>query len=248
MSALPASHRATMAGRVEAPDSLDYFPSPPWWGRALGRVLDDLDITGSGRPAAPGRGLNRATCEEPACGEGHLAHGLADVFGRVRASDIHDYGRGFAVHDFLGEPPPWPRPDWIATNPPFAGKTTAFIRQAAGRARIGAAMLLQLRLLEGVGRYQLFRECGLYAVAVLPRNGSGLRKGLWDPKLSTATAYGWFIFMRPGSVPGWRGFDGEARMVWVEPGAARVFTRPSDAAFAGVISGRGDRAPVRAAS
>jgi hypothetical protein len=71
---------------------------------------------------------------------------------------------------------------------------------------------------------------------VLPRRGSGLRKGLWQPGLSTATAYGWFIFIKPGVVAGWDGFEGEARQVWVEPDACVTFSRDSDRAFAGLGS------------
>jgi hypothetical protein len=234
----PANSRATMADRVERDGSLDYFPSPPWWGRALGHVLKRLGL--------PVDGL---TCEEPAAGEGHLAHGLADVFLLVRASDIHAYprrrdGLKIVLQDYL-HPGRWPSthapwwrspPDWTISNPPFGDLTSAFIRRAVGRSRIGVAMLLQLRLLEGPGRHALFRECGLYATVVIPRRGSGLRKGLWQPGLSTATAYGWFIFVKPGVVPGWDGFDGEVRQVWLEPDACDVFSRESDLAFAGLAS------------
>lgn len=233
------NHRATMASRVEDPSSLDYFPSPPWWGRALGESLERLGL--------PIRHGLSGDCEEPAAGEGHLAHGLADVFGRVLASDIAVYPpRPGAVpimtQDYLhpGRAPscraPWwgSPPAWTATNPPFGDRTEPFVRRAYGRSLIGAAMLLQLRLLEGKGRHALFRECGLYATVVMPRKGSGLRKGVWVPGQSTATAYAWFIFVKPGVVPGWDGFDGEARQLWVDPDAAARLTRPSDAAFAGV--------------
>ncbi len=232
----PANSRATMADRVERDGSLDYFPSPPWWGRALGHVLKRLGL--------PVDGL---TCEEPAAGEGHLAHGLADVFRLVRAFDIHRYPRRhgaveIALRDYLrvndGEGPERTpsMPDWTISNPPFGELTAAFIRRAVGRSRVGAAMLLQLRLLEGPGRHALFRECGLYATVVIPRRGSGLRKGLWQPGLSTATAYGWFIFVKPGVVPGWDGFEGEVRQVWLEPDACLTFSRDSDMAFAGLAS------------
>jgi hypothetical protein len=231
----PANSRATMADRVETRESLDYFPSPPWWGRALGDVLRRLDLPTDGM-----------MCEEPAAGEGHLAHGLADVFAMVRASDIHAYppragAQPIAVRDYLDASArsgarSGVAPDWTVTNPPFGPLTTAFIRQAVSRSRAGVAMLLQLRLLEGTGRHALFRECGLYATAVLPRRGSGLRKGLWQPGLSTATAYGWFIFIKPGVVAGWDGFEGEARQVWVQPDACVTFSRDSDRAFAGLGS------------
>jgi hypothetical protein len=236
MKTVPNGHRATMASRLEAGDSLDYFPSPPWWGRSFGVLLDRLGL--------PGRGL---VGDEPAAGEGHLAHGLSDVFGTVRASDIYPYPRrpgavAIARQDYLRPTIHLPSPDWTVTNPPFGDLTEAFIRRAVARSRIGAAMLLQLRLLEGVERHALFRECGLYAVAVLPRRGSGLRKGLWQPGLSTATTYAWFIFVRPGMAPGWSGFDGEARMLWVEPGASDALTRPSDMAFAGLSPRRREAA------
>lgn len=237
------NHRATMAGRVELGDSLDYFPSAPWWGRALGETLDRLGLPG------------RASVEEPAAGEGHLAHGLAEVFDQVRASDVHAYRPRDVAENVLRAPEPrdylaasvWQgtppsrrspdwcnRPDWVATNPPFGDRTAAFIRRGVARARIGAAFLLQLRLMEGKGRHHLFRECGLYAVAVLPRKGSGLRKGLWQPGLSTATTYAWFIFANPQFLEGWDGFDGEARTVWVDPDASGRLTRDSDMAFSGL--------------
>lgn len=232
-----SNHRATMANRAEARDSLDYFPSPPWWGRALGEVLDRLKLRG------------RDSVEEPAAGEGHLAHGLAHVFREVRASDIHPWRARDRAGNVRRAPWPkdylacddWPRgsrwgavPDWVATNPPFGRLTESFIRRGVGRARFGTAMLLQHRLMEGKGRHQLFRECGLYAVAVLPRKGSGLRKGLWQPGLSTATTYAWFIFANPQFVEGWDRFDGEARTVWVDPDASGRLTRDSDMAFAGL--------------
>lgn len=224
--------RATMAARVEPVASLDYFPSPPWWGRALGHVLIALGLPVVGR-----------SCEEPAAGEGHLAHGLADVFGRVQASDIAAYPRRsgalpIGTRDYLSPGAQLKvfsgRPDWTVTNPPFGALTTAFILRAFARSRIGFAMLMQLRTLEGPGRHALFRQCGLYATVVLPRRGSGLRKGLWQPGLSTATAYVWLIFVKPGVVPGWDGFTGEARQIWLEPDACVTFSRPSDEAFAGL--------------
>src|SRR5690606_5247069 len=124
--------------------------------------------------------------------------------------------------------------DWVVTNPPFGHQTEPFIRRAVQRGRYGCAMLLQLGLLEGKGRHRLFADCGLYATVVLPRKGSGLRKGLWQPGLSTATRYAWFIFADPAHVEGWDGFDGEARQIWIDPDASARLTRSSDAAFAGL--------------
>lgn len=217
--------RATMASRLEV-EGLDYFPSAPWHGRAVAEVLDRL-------------GLPRGDqVHEPAAGEGHLAHGLADGWRRVIRSDIWPWpqrdGAQLEVADYLAPGSGAIRADWTVSNPPFGDKTSPFIRRAASRSRIGAVMLLQLRLLEGPGRHQLFRDCGLYATAVLPRRGSGLRKGVWVPGQSTATAYGLFVFVRPGVVPGWAGFEGEARQVWVAPDAVDRLSCDSDQIFAGV--------------
>ncbi|WP_292052121.1 hypothetical protein [Brevundimonas sp. UBA5866] len=220
--------RAMRANRIEDAGSLDYFPSAPWLGRALGEVLERL-----GLPLGE-------VVEEPAAGEGHLAHGLRDVWPRIRAFDVYPYPRRsgavpLVLRDYLADfADDDTLPCWTVSNPPFGDRTGPFIRKAVARSRIGAAMLLQLRLVEGPGRHRLFRECGLYATAVIPRKRSGLRKGVWVPGQSTATAYAWFIFVRPGAVEGWGGFDGEARQIWIDPEAGQRLSRDSDLIYAGV--------------
>ena len=80
---------AVMAQRVEAANSLDNFPTPPWATRALiEHVIAD---------AGPFRKLS---CLEPACGAGYMARPPKEYFGKVKASDIHPYGYG-SVADFL---------------------------------------------------------------------------------------------------------------------------------------------------
>jgi hypothetical protein len=66
-----------MAQRVEPPDSLDYFPTPPWATRALCEFLKLHHK------------LHGQTCWEPACGGGHMARPLAEYFERVYSSDVH---------------------------------------------------------------------------------------------------------------------------------------------------------------
>lgn len=229
MTEVPANARAMMASRVEDPGSLDYFPSPPWWGRAIGEVLTAL-----GLPLG-------SSAEEPAAGEGHLAHGLGDVWSIVRTSDIHPWpqrapgARALAVRDYLATGAArWPSPDWTVTNPPFEDRIEAFTRRAFAHSRIGAVMVMQLGQMEGKDRLRLFADCGLYAVIVPPRKGSGLRKGLWQPGLSSATRYGFFVYVRPGVVDGWAGFRGEARTVWLDWDASARLTRDSDRVFVGL--------------
>ena len=132
---------AVMAQRHEPHDSLDFFGTPPWGTRALCEMLDrSID-------------LSRLTVWEPACGTGDMARPLAEYFSAVRASDVHDYGCGYEVRDFL-----WPMddvdlPHFIISNPPF-NLAEQFIEYALGRAQIGVAMLVRSSFCESVGRYQ----------------------------------------------------------------------------------------------
>ncbi|ACL58476.1 hypothetical protein [Methylobacterium nodulans] len=102
-------HRAVMASRREPPDSLEFFPTPPWSTRALCELLRAREIP-----------LYALHAWEPACGQGHMVGPLGEYFQHVEASDIFDYGRGFRVHDFLQEGESALRPAFVVTNPPFS--------------------------------------------------------------------------------------------------------------------------------
>ena len=96
-----------MAQRIEAKDSLDNFPTPPWATRALlEHVIADAGL------------FRKMTCWEPACGAGHMARPLKGYFGKVKAPDIYAYGHGTAA-DFFAGPIEAASVDWIITNPPF---------------------------------------------------------------------------------------------------------------------------------
>src|SRR5829696_5925633 len=83
---------AVMAQRIEAADSPDDFPTPPWATRGLvEHVLSDKSA------------LATLTCLEPACGEGHMSKVLEEYFGEVRSSDAYDYGYA-PIRDFLTYP------------------------------------------------------------------------------------------------------------------------------------------------
>ncbi len=98
---------AVMAQRIEAQDSLDDFPTPPWATRAL---IEHI-LGGKKR-------VKSQVCLEPACGSGHMAKMLSEYFGKVKAADIHPYGYG-GVHDFLATRHETNVFDWVITNPPF---------------------------------------------------------------------------------------------------------------------------------
>lgn len=222
----PEGFSAVMAHRVSDPDSLDYFPTPPWAARAGGELIRMLD------PAAE-------TAWEPACGGGHMVHGLSDYFRSVRASDIHDYGAG-EVLDFLSAPltdePGSSEPvDWVVTNPPFV-HGEAFVRAAWPRVRRGVALLLRLQFREGAGRASgLFREMPLSVKATFAERVP-MVKGRWDPEASSATAYAWFLWMKPeaqGASPWSAAIDaarplGAALDVLIPPGSCARLSHRSD--------------------
>ncbi|MCG8595636.1 MAG: SAM-dependent DNA methyltransferase [Kiloniellales bacterium] len=202
---------AVMQRRVEPPDSLDYFPTPPWATRALCEMLSEADD------------LSDQTCEEPACGEGHMVRPLREYFARVTASDIYDYG-GEAqarVCDFLLA---WDRaphlearpPDWIITNPPFK-QGEAFALRALSLARVGVALLVRSAFTEGVGRYQRLFDPHPPAVVAQFTERVVLHKGRLSEKGSTATAYCWVVWDRHHAGP--------TRFRWIAPCRKRLEKR-----------------------
>jgi hypothetical protein len=200
-----------MASRYEAPDSLDFFPTPPWATRAL---IEHV-FTKNER--------NRArTIMEPACGLGHMSEVLKESFGCVQASDVHDYGIGHRVGSFVGKDvikaPPGSF-DWVITNPPF-NLACEFAERALTIAKVGVALLVRTTWLETKGRYnRLFSMTPPDTVALFSERVP-MVKGLWDPRASTATSYAWVV---------WRV---EARPVtqlqWIPPGQRQLLELPTD--------------------
>lgn len=170
---------AVMQRRVEAHDSLDHFPTPPWATRALCEWLMKASYA-----------LPEYNVLEPACAEGYMARALGEYFTRVDASDVHDYGYGDVV-DFL-----WPsdaRHDWVITNPPFR-LACEFALTARRRARFGVALLVRSAFLEGVGRHaELFNESPPSEVLQFCERVP-MVKGRIDKKATTATAYCWLVW------------------------------------------------------
>lgn len=205
----PKGAGAVMAGRHEAPDSLDFFPTPPWATRALFEHV---------APFASG------VVWEPAAGEGHMAAVLAERFDDVWRTDVFDYGGLNEVGSFVGDgadvaAAPYPQPDWIITNPPFR-LAVEFFERAIREARCGVALLVRTSWLEGGDRYnRIFAKTPPTYVGVFAERVP-MVKGRWDPEASTATSYVWMVWHKP--------LDGEARCVWIPPGCRRGLTRPDD--------------------
>lgn len=198
---------AVMQRRVEAHDSLDDFPTPPWATRALCEHL-----------AERGMLAVRNTCREPAANRGHMVAPLREWFYEVIASDVHDYGVGYPVDDYLFGPPP-PMVDWTVTNPPFR-LAEQFIERALATSRVGVAMIVRAAFLEGVGRFErLFSRTPPSHVLQFAERVV-MHKGRLAPEGSTATAYAWLV---------WLG-DGPTRMGWIAPCRKRL-ERASDYAM-----------------
>lgn len=186
---------AVMQQRREPKDALDDFPTPPWATRALCNWLRTWTVMD--------------TCREPAANRGHMVRPLREYFRQVEASDVHDYGAGFPVFDFIGMEK-LPPVDWTITNPPFR-LAEAFIERALETSLQGVAMLVRTAFLEGVGRHErLFKQRPPSYILQFSERVV-MHKGRLSPDGSTATAYCWVIWTHDFD-PQWG-----TRFGWVRP-------------------------------
>ena len=174
---------AVMAQRTEPDDSPDDFPTPPWATRALiEHVLDGHDFSNQ-------------SCLEPACGAGHMAKVLKEIFGEVQAADAYSYGYG-PIRDYTTYPYEAHSLDWVITNPPFR-LAEEFILRSLRIARRGVAILARTVFLESVGRYErIFLTNPPSKVAQFVERVPMVR-GRLDQKASTATGYAWLVWEKP---------------------------------------------------
>lgn len=197
---------AVMQQRVEPHDSLDDFPTPPWATRALCEWLE----TESEAP------LRMLTAREPAANRGHMVAPLREYFGGVIASDVHDYGAGFPVEDYLF-PTDIGMVDWTITNPPFR-LAEQFIERALATSRIGVAVIVRAAFLEGVGRFERLFGATPPSHVLQFCERVVMHKGRLAPEGSTATAYAWLV---------WRHSITDTRLRWIAPCRKRL-ERSSD--------------------
>lgn len=196
---------AVMQQRSEAHDSLDDFPTPPWATRAL---LVEL-----GR-----RGINLGgSCREPAANRGHMVRPLQEYFREVEAADVHDYGAGFPVRDYLFGPLP-DLVDWTITNPPYR-LAEQFIDRMCATSRIGCAILVRSAFIEGVGRYRDLFSKKPPALMLQFVERVVMHKGKLAPDGSTATAYCWLVWLRDRRPETWRA-SMPCELGWIRPSRA----------------------------
>lgn len=200
---------AVMQQRSEPHDSLDFFPTPPWATRALMEhiIIPQLGLLGR-------KQLRSMTCWEPACGMGDMAHPLTEYFGRVLASDVHDYNGSFSPIDFLlpGTEPPsvvLGGVEWIITNPPFALAEQFIERAHQFKNWRGTAMLVRSAFLEGVGRWGRLFSINPPSLVAQFTERVPMHKGKLTATGSTATSYCWLVWMAETRV--------DTRVIWIPP-------------------------------
>lgn len=187
-----------MQQRKEAHDSLDDFPTPPWATRALCEWM-----------LREGESIGSMIACEPAANRGHMVRPLRDYFGGVIAADVHDYGAGFPVRDYLFGPESMVEPaHWTVTNPPFR-LAEEFIRRALSRSSEGVAVILRTAFLESVGRYQRLFSLQPPSDVLQFVERVPMVKGRLDQEAASATAYAWLV---------WRsGKSGPTTFHWLAP-------------------------------
>lgn len=187
---------AVMQQRTEARDGLEDFPTPPWAGRALAHLL-------FGPPAKKG------VCREPAANRGYLVRALEPWFAHVDAADIHDYGAGYEVGDYLDRNRRILPVDWTITNPPF-NRFVPFAHRALDTSLSGVALFARSAILEGQERHRslfsVLPPTDIYQfVERVP-----IVRGRVSVKASTASCYCWLV---------WRMDDwtDHPRLHWIPP-------------------------------
>lgn len=191
---------AVMQRRSEPHDGLDDFPTPPWATRALCEWL-----------VQRGEDLASFNCREPAANRGHMVAPLGEYFHHVEGADIHDYGSGFPVEDYLFGPVPKPV-HFTITNPPFR-LAEQFIERMAATSEFGFAVIVRAAFLEGVGRHErLFSRNPPSAVLQFSERVV-MHKGRLAPEGSSATAYAWLV---------WLEGEDETRLHWIVPCRKRL--------------------------
>lgn len=198
---------AVMAQRIEAADSPDDFPTPPWATRGfMEHVIADQGP------------FKKMSCLEPACGGGHMAKVLKEYFGEVRASDAYDYGYG-KVRDYLDVPYETNAVDWVITNPPFR-LAEQFVERSLKVARKGVAVLVRTVFIESVGRYRNLFEVNPPSKFAQYTERVPMVRGRLDQKASTATGYAWLVWEKGGTA-------NYPKLMWVPP-CRKQFERRTD--------------------
>jgi hypothetical protein len=153
---------AVMQQRKEPHDSLDDFPTPPFATRA---VLEWMDANGL---------ISRHhVVREPCANRGYMVRPLEEYFTTVLPADIHDYGFGYPVDDYLFGPDQF-GVDWTFMNPPFR-LAQQFIERGLRTSKEGVAVIVRSAFLEGGGAIfqPLFTHTAVFCASTRRARGDG---------------------------------------------------------------------------
>lgn len=196
------ARRSSLKGR-------DDFPTPPWATRALTQVvLPHIGVD-----------LRNQKVLEPACGRGHMVRTLEETGAKVRGSDLHDYGQGFALRNFtigaLAHPC-----NWVITNPPYK-HAHIFFSRASMCSLFGCALLMRLNWLQGEMRYStVFHTMPPRIVAVFSGRIPA-RKGRVVKSASVFFQHCWVVWQ-------WSTRKRETELFWIPPNAQELFEKDED--------------------
>lgn len=200
---------AVMQQDYEPDDSLGDFPTPPWATRALCEWIENS-----------GEQLAGMHCREPAANRGHMVRPLQEYFSKVTGSDIHDYGAGYYVQDYLlSEHDLAGAVDWTITNPPFR-LASEFIERARELSRHGVAMIVRTAFLEGVWRHRNLFNVDPPSNVLQFSERVVMHRGKLSAKGSTATAYCCLVWRNSNRTR-------DTRLGWIGPCRKRL-ERPED--------------------
>lgn len=125
-----------------------------------------------------------------------MAKVLAEYFGDVYPSDIHDHGYGVPNENFLTTSANVAA-DFVITNPPFGKQTLPFVVRALDLAKRGVAMFVRSQwYCEGLERYETILKPTPPTLFAPFTERVNLCRGRWDPDGTTATAYCWVVWLK----------------------------------------------------
>jgi len=179
-------HRQLLGiGDKEARQKDDFYATPP---EAVDKLLSVEKFQGS--------------IFEPCCGQGHISEALKRHGYQVESSDLVDRGYGASRIDFLFERE---QRDNIITNPPFK-LATKMAEHSQMIARNKTALLLKIQFLEGVERYELFKEFPPVRVWVFSKRVTTMKDG--DESIRNGMfCLAWFVWET--------GYVGKTNVGWI---------------------------------
>jgi hypothetical protein len=185
---------------VDLHDSLDDWQTPRWATRSL---CDWLVHKQHERSICSFAG-SLPPIEELWCAR------WQKYFAAVEPSDVHDYGVGFPVRDYLVGPLP-ELVDWTITNPPSA-LAEQFIARALATSRQGVAMIVETAFLGGKGRYERLFSVNPPSHILKIAEAIDKPKGMLCEDDPTAGGHVWLVWM--GEMP--------TRFEWIAPCRKRM--------------------------